>query len=47
MKLSKYKDSEKRKIMKKVAVVENFMYVLGEVEFEFELHKDKERRYIW
>ena len=45
MKLSKYKYSKKRKIMKNVAVVENFMYVLGEVEFE--LHKDKGRRYIW
>ena len=33
--------------MKNVVVVENCMYVLGEVEFEFELHKDKGRRYIW
>lgn len=45
MKLSEYRNSKKRKIMKNVVVVENFMYVLGEVEFE--LHKDKGRRYIW
>ena len=47
MKLSEYRNSKKRKIMKNVVVVENCMYVLGEVEFEFELHKDKGRKYIW